>query len=118
MFKSYGIICLRDNALVVEIDQEIGRYYFSQLKQNTYQKINKPRYNYHITIIGNTEASNILNVSKEVEFYYSYNIEFHNKYYYLNVMDNLIFTDIRKTYGLNSVYDPIKGFHITIANIK
>ncbi len=118
MFKSYGNICLRNNALVVEIDQEIGRYYFSQLKQNYFQKLNKPRYSYHITIIGSIESKNIQEFSKEIEFYYSHEIEFHDTYFYIKVMNNLTLSNIREEHNLNPIYDTVKGFHITIANTK
>jgi hypothetical protein len=118
MFKSYGNICLRNNALVVEIDQEIGRYYFSQLKQNYFQKLNKPRYDYHITIIGNTESKNIETISNKIEFYYLHEILFHDNYFYIKVLDNLVFSNIRENHNLDPNYDLVKGFHITIANIK
>jgi hypothetical protein len=119
--KSSGLLNLRHNALVVEVDPELHRYYFNQLKNNVSGRLNKPLFDPHITIFGSKENRlPFLSPIKEntIEFYYDHDIRFHDGYYYLQVIDNANFTHLRISHGLNPVYDEVKGFHITIANNK
>ena len=118
MFRSTGKIILRNNSLVVQTDPELSRYYFNQLKQNTQEKLNKPLHEPHITIIGNKETIIKTVPEATIEFFYNPFIQFHNKYYYLHVEDSSQFVQIRIENNLEPFYDNVKGFHITIANIK
>lgn len=122
MHKSSGLLNFREGALVLEIDPEIHRYYFSQLKSNVSGRLNKPRFDPHITILGYKEprihpfVSPILKNS--IEFQYEHDIRFHDGWYYIHVLDNPLFIELRVSQGLKPNYDSVKGFHITIANNK
>ncbi len=124
MHTSNGLINLRGGALVVEVDQEIARYYFQQLKENTQGRLNKPFYDPHITIIGYDELKTLKLpfispiLENKIEFQYEHEVKFHNGYYYIHVIDHPKFLLLRTSQGLSPSYDEVKGFHITIANNK
>jgi hypothetical protein len=119
--KSCGKLTYRDGALIIEVQKEIGEYYLKLLCRSIMHKVNKPMHPPHITLIGHKEIQNPIlpkEINSNVDFVYSGEIEFHNNYYYLRVEEQPLFLECRKQNGLEPFYDKIKGYHITIGNVK
>lgn len=131
LFGSTG--CLRYSltnsggySLKVMVDQQIADYYFSLIPKCIYR--NRQMYPAHISTVRN-EVPPYLNVwgkheGKEVEFFYSNEIEHGTVYWWLNVFSKQL-EEIRLELGLNvlSLYTkPPEGwnktFHLTLANCK
>ena len=122
-FSSQGFLKYRDGALVIETDPEISRYYFYLLSERVSEKLNKPLHDPHITLIGWREVKpeNIKlpdQIGSLINFDYSPVVKYHNSYYYLGVKEDPIFIEWRTLNGLEPFYDKVKGYHITIANVK
>ena len=119
LFHSEGKLNYRNGALVVEVEKDIAYYYFNLLTKSVSENINKPMYDPHITLIGYKEKISVVpKEMKIISFSYHSNIEYHNKYYYLRVEDQPLFLELRRDNGLDPFYDKIKGYHITIGNVK
>lgn len=122
MHQSVGTLSFRHSALALEVDQGIVDYYYHWLKTNTTGRLNKQLYTAHITIISSRESipkpfiSPVLH--NKITFQYSNDIALHHGYYYLPVQPHPDFIFIRERYNLGPCFDPIKGYHITIANCK
>ncbi len=111
--------------LVVLVDEEIGRYYRSQIPKHI--KINVPRYPMHVTVLRNEIPIDLAqwavhqnnSVFLQV-FPYQYNDD---TYWWLRVSCDTL-KAIRKRLGLNEVskwtmpLDEVDFFHITIGNTK
>jgi hypothetical protein len=126
MFISTGILKYSENPfkLIVEIDQEIGLYYRSQLPK--YIRCNRPLYPFHISVIRQKEPLNEFwckYQSEEVEFVYDPIILSSDIYYWLGVSCDRL-KQIRVELGLPELSwltrspDGDNEFHITIGNMK
>ena len=127
MFTSKGILQYIDleqeqYKLWLLIDNEIGRYYRSLIPD----KINIPRYPYHISII----RGPVPNLDKwkayegeEIEFKYENFVYKGQTYWWLNVSCKRL-EDIRAELGLDPIGDVTlspdgkQNWHVTIANNK
>lgn len=125
MYKSVGVISLRENSLVLDTDPELSRYYFNMLIKNYPGPFNRPRYAPHITIVKHgeyvfPENYDIVKSGIEIEFQYLPTVENSKTYFYIPIVENQygVLAGIRFKHGLDWCFDKQKGFHITIANIK
>lgn len=111
--------------LSASVDNEIGNYYRSLIP--SYFRINKPRYNSHISIIRNEIPINLNNwkIYQGETFLVKVNnvIHYDELYFWLNVTSK-DFENIRLGLGLprfsecSKPPDDSEFFHITIANMK
>lgn len=127
MFNSNGILKYSDNSskLVVEVDPEISKYYFSLIPK--YFKLNKQMFAPHISVVRNIDVSNMLSWNKyqnqEVLFEYESYIYMDETYCWLNIFASKL-EDIRKELGLSPFGDVtlspngFHNFHMTIGNFK
>jgi len=112
--------------LIVEIDPEIGRYYYKQiLGQNI--RVNKQKYATHISVV-RKEIPPLMEhwgkyEGKQIEFAYEHHLYNDATYYWLNVWCQEL-EEIRKELGCRPTSAFTRGpdgahrFHATIANIK
>lgn len=127
MFSSIGLLIYSDNPykLIVEVDDEIGKYYRSLIPK--YLGVQRPMYTSHISIIRNETPPNIQVWRKyhqnEIVFNYESFVYNGTVYYWLNAYSKTL-EDIRKELGLASTSEYTKSpdgrhkFHITIGNLK
>jgi len=120
--KSKGILKYYEgNKLVVEIDEELARYYRYWIPK--YISFNKPMHLPHVTVVRGayetpTDKSKWgSREGEEIEFEYENDIKIGRVYIWLPVQSKKL-EEIRKELGLDRCFDKFKGFHITIANTK
>lgn len=127
MFSSIGKLIYSENPykLIVEVDDEIGRYYRSFIPKPV--NIKRPLYPSHISVIRN-EIPILPSYWKryhnqEIKFDYEHYIYNGPIYYWLNIF-SVTLEDIRDELGLDTTSQYTKSpdgrhkFHITIGNTK
>jgi hypothetical protein len=122
--KSKGILRYKgtdSNWVVLDIDNEIARYYRTHIPKHI--RFNIPKYEPHITVInGKYESLTQMGAwgrheGEEIEFEYDNEIKFGEPYIWLEVRSKR-FEEIRTELGVGDFFDKTKWFHITIANTK
>jgi hypothetical protein len=126
LFKSTGKLLYVENKLILEIDKELSKYYFSLVPKS--YKLNPQKYDPHISVVRNE-------IPPRMEYWYKYQNEFIDFlyepyvysgpiYYWLNTFSNRL-EEIRLELGLpvSSEYTRPPGgffkcFHTTIGNVK
>ena len=117
-----------DYKLVVEVDQELARFYRSLIPK--WIGVTRPRWPAHITVVRSEKESPVdLSVwgkyeGYQIKFLYNSDVQFGKIYYWLDVLCKDL-EEIRKELGMSvtSQYTrPPDGFskyfHCTIANLK
>ena len=127
MITSIGTLIYTENPykLIVEVDDEIGKYYRSLIPK--YLGVQRPMYSSHISTIRNEIPVNLSVWSKyhqqEISFEYESYIYNGEVYYWLNAYSKSL-EDIRLELGLPNTSEFTKSpdgrhkFHITIGNLK
>lgn len=126
LFFSSGVIHYRPDHLVVDVDQEITRYYRSLLPKTIY--LNTQMYSSHISIVRKETPRHPQFWGKyegqTVGFYYNNVIRNGTLYYWLDVF-SIRFEIIRVELGLtvsSPFIEPPPGFlhcfHTTLGNVK
>lgn len=125
--KSSGTLIYSENPykLIVDVDNEIGRYYRSLIPPT--HRVQKPLYNSHISTVRNEMPVNLSVWGKyqnqTIEFEYEPFVYNGELYYWLNVYCQEL-EDIRLELGLQNTSPFTRSpngkhrFHITIANLK
>lgn len=127
MFSSTGLLIYSENPykLIVEVDDEIGRYYRSFIPKHI--GVQRPLYSSHISTVRNETPLN-LEVwrkyhQKEIAFDYEAIVYYDELYYWLNAYSKTL-EDIRIELGLPCTSEFTRSpdgrhrFHITIGNLK
>ena len=116
-FLRYG----RSKRLVVEVDEELARYYRSLIPKHI--SYNIPLHPPHITVIrGKYEAPKDMKrwgarEGELIEFEYDHYVQIGKLYIWLSVECKTL-EEIRAELGLDACFDKFKWFHITLANMK
>lgn len=124
MFTNYGYFKYRNSWLVVEVDEDFSRYYRSLLLTfNPSLKVNKPKYEPHITVISERHEEIVpskkhlwgKHENEKVIFQYDFNVVLDREYFWLPIECKRI-EDVREELGLSRRI-PVP-WHLTIANLK
>lgn len=126
-FKSNGILSYSTEPyrLIVEVDEEISRYYRSLVPKHF--KIKKPLYPAHISLLRNQTPPNMdvwtRYAGQTVSFQYESFVYYDDLYFWLNVYSHELET-VRSELGLPPWGDVSLSpdfqhrFHLTIGNLK
>jgi hypothetical protein len=126
MYSSIGTLKYHDEKLIVEVDQQLGKYYFNLVPK--WFKIHPQKYPPHISVVRKEIPPNKQHWKKydgeAIEFLYDTFIHNDEAYFWLNAFCTRL-EEIRLELGLpvSSPYTrPPSGFHkcfhITIGNTK
>ena len=130
MYTSYGTLRYSPKLLgnrndkwwlILDADQELGRYYRSLLSTYRYKtfSLTRPSWDQHITIIRDEEPADEYKShwekynGQKIEFQYENKLYHNLAYYWLNVKSQKLY-DIRVELGLPK--EPEYPFHVTIGN--
>ena len=122
MFESSGKLEYGDGwRLVLSIDEELARYYRSQIPRDI--KFNIPMYPPHVTVVRGKHETPVNQdlwgkyEGEIVKFKYGHELHMDDTYIWLSVQC-FRFEEIRLELGLRRCFDMFKWFHITVANLK
>lgn len=118
MFESCGKVNYRNNALVLDVNQDLGDYYSWFFKRETGLVLSKPLFGYHITIVSYKEKFIKMDLIKnEIKFSYKNTITVANSYVFIPVLDNEFFFEIRRKSQLKPYVNSGKPFHLSLGRI-
>lgn len=119
MLTSFGYLNYRDDSLVIEVDQDLGRYLRRLLFLSTYSivKLQEPARGNHITVVSKYERGS-LNFSSfngiRIDFSIELDLYTNGNAFWSPVSSSQAQT-IRESVGLGAPYNP---FHFGIGYIK